>query len=679
MPAVSTIEAKCKRCYSCVFNCPAKAIRVEHGQAKVMEERCIACGNCVKVCAQNAKQIKSGIEHSWELLSLQQPVFAILAPSFPSVFPAVEPGQVIAACKKLGFAEVLEVAFGADLIAQEYRKLVESEKYPIIISSPCPAIINYIEKHHSSLLEYLAPIVSPMIACGRVIKQKYAPDAKIIFIGPCIAKKKEIEDSKVSGVIDEVLTFTEFQQMLVEQAIKLNELEPCEFDGPISSMGRIFPVAGGLLKTAALQVDVFQNDTIVTDGKNRIVEIINKLEQGHIEARFLDLLFCDGGCINGPAIDNELSVFSRKNIVANYTIQKCKKSASGELIPENLADFQTVNLRREFTNENILLPLPAEEQIKAILARMNKFEKEDELNCGACGYPTCREKAIAVFQGLAEEEMCLHYLIEKQEEMNQQILQTQERLIRSAKMTSMGELAAGVAHEINNPLTGVLTYIKLMLKKMNIDQVPTDDLAKFRKYLATMETETIRCSEIVKNLLDFARPTRPAINLVHIDEIITKSLFLVKHQIELQNIEIHYAENPGLPPIKADLKQMQQVLLNLFINAAQAMPNGGKLTIKTEMNRKAGFVSIAVADSGSGIDPENLNKIFDPFFTTKADRKGTGLGLSVVYGIIASHQGTISVESEIDQGTTFMIKLPTDEQYSKYLSDAGDCKPKPKD
>lgn len=224
----------------------------------------------------------------------------------------------------------------------------------------------------------------------------------------------------------------------------------------------------------------------------------------------------------------------------------------------------------------------------------------------------------------------------------------------------MGELAAGVAHEINNPLTGVLIYIKLLLKKMNADQVPVDDLAKFRKYLATMETETVRCSEIVKNLLDFARPIRPAIDLVHVDEIITKSLFLVKHQIELQNIEIHYTENPDLPLIKADLKQIQQVLLNLFINGAQAMPDGGKLSIKTDTDKKASFVSISVSDTGCGIHPENLNKIFDPFFTTKADRKGTGLGLSVVYGIITSHQGTITVESDVNQGTTFNIKLPTD-------------------
>ena len=190
------------------------------------------------------------------------------------------------------------------------------------------------------------------------------------------------------------------------------------------------------------------------------------------------------------------------------------------------------------------------------------------MNCGVCGYKTCREKAIAVVQGLAEVEMCLPYLIDRSEMVYQELLQAQERLIMSARLASMGEVSAGVAHEINNPLSGVLTYTKLIQKKIQDDKVPVNDLHKLRKYLKTMESETIRVSDIVKNLLEFARPTEPIVAPISVEEIIKKSLFLVKHQIELQNVEVKEYYEDNLPPIMADFKQIQQALLNLFINAA---------------------------------------------------------------------------------------------------------------
>ncbi|MGQ9853907.1 MAG: sensor histidine kinase, partial [Candidatus Oleimicrobiaceae bacterium] len=259
-----------------------------------------------------------------------------------------------------------------------------------------------------------------------------------------------------------------------------------------------------------------------------------------------------------------------------------------------------------------------------------------------------------------ELEMCLPYLIDKLERMNREIVEAQERLIRSARLASMGELAAGVAHEINNPLAGVLTYLKLIQKKLAADQVPRDDLAKFRQYLQTMEHETIRCADIVKNLLEFARPSEPSITPLSVEEIIKKSLFLVRHQIALQNINVVEGYEEGLPPIMADSKQMQQVLLNLVINAAQAMPEGGELRISAyHAHDRDSHVVIEIQDTGVGIPPENLPRIFDPFFTTKANQKGTGLGLSVVSSIVAKHGGRIDVESMVGKGSTFRVFMPT--------------------
>ena len=224
MPVIETIMDKCKRCYSCIRNCPAKAIRIEHGQAMVMQERCIGCGRCVRVCAQKAKRIESGIENTIQLLREDKNTFAILAPSFPAAFPDVKPNQVVAALRALGFAGVVPVAVGADLVAGEYAELAAKRAMTTIITTPCPAVVNFIEKYHPSLLLLLAPVVSPMIATGRLIKSSLNPHAKIVFIGPCIAKKKEKADPKVAGVIDEVLTYTELKQLFEVSDVALDQI-----------------------------------------------------------------------------------------------------------------------------------------------------------------------------------------------------------------------------------------------------------------------------------------------------------------------------------------------------------------------------------------------------------------------------------------------------------------------
>lgn len=658
MPVVQTVRDKCKRCYSCVRNCPARAIKIVEGQADVIPERCIGCGNCVVVCAQKAKKIESGIEHTRNLLADGGVVYALLAPSFPAAFPDYRPAQVVAALRKLGFAKVVEVAVGADMIAVEYARLFRQSSMTTIISTPCPAIVEFIQKYHPALILHMAPIVSPMVATGRAIKARYDSDSCLVFIGPCIAKKKEKVDPKVGGVINEVLTYQELKEMLRAAGIDIGAQEDSPLDPPYPRIGRIFPVSGGLLRTAALEADVLDNDIIVTEGPERVVEILEKVEEGKVEARFLDLLFCRG-CIAGPKMDNDLSVFIRKDIVARYVRNRLAEQDAAT-IERQFEELRSVPLQRGFTSDNQLRPQPTEGEIREILAKINKVRPEDELNCGACGYNNCRDKAVAVFQGLAELEMCLPYLIDKLERMNREIVEAQERLIRSARLASMGELAAGVAHEINNPLAGVLTYLKLIQRKLAADQVPRDDLAKFRQYLQTMEQETIRCADIVKNLLEFARPSEPSITPLSVEEVIKKSLFLVRHQIALQNINVVERYEEGLPPIMADNKQMQQVLLNLVINAAQAMPEGGELCISAyHAHDRDGHVVIEIQDTGVGIPPENLPRVFDPFFTTKSNQKGTGLGLSVVSSIVAKHGGRIDVESMVGKGSTFRVFMPT--------------------
>ncbi len=617
----------------------------------VIQERCIGCGRCVRVCAQNAKKIESGIEQTLALLEEKTDVYALLAPSFPAAFPDVKPEQTVAALRALGFKKVISVALGADLTAQAYRELFDKQTYTTLIATACPAVVSYIEKHMPSLLLFIAPIVSPMIATGRFIRQTLTANCRLVFIGPCIAKKKEKSDPKVHGVIDEVLTFHELNEIFHNKAIDSSRMAGEELDQPWPHVGSIFPVSGGLLRTTNIMSDVLQNDVIVAEGSDRVLEVLRHVEQGLVEARILDLLFCQG-CIDGPAMNSGLSVYMRKDIVANYSRQWLQKNPQ----PVARTLSENIDFGRRFTREALSLPMPAEEDVQKIFLQINKTRQEDELNCGACGYPSCREKAVAVYQGRAEVEMCLPYLIDKLEKMNQEVLEAQERLIHSARLASMGEVAAGVAHEINNPLAGVINYVKLMRKRLQaLLQEP--DLSGLARYLEIMETETRRISEIVKELLDFARPTDPDITKISVAELIKKSLFLLSHQFTLQNINIVEESDAPDYNILADFKQMQQVLLNILINAAQAMPDGGSLYVRYRQAGE-GRIEIEIQDTGCGIPSENLGKIFDPFFSTKLEKKGTGLGLSVVYSIVDKHHGSLKVKSQVGQGAAFIIQLP---------------------
>lgn len=661
-PVVSTIEKKCKRCYSCVRQCPAKAIRVVNGQAQVIKERCIACGNCIKVCPQHAKQIRDGVRHSSELLAHGHPVYAVLAPSFPAAFSGIEPGQIIAGLKALGFDQVLDVAFGADLIVDDYNKIVESEVMPIIITSPCPAIVSYVEKYYPHLCMMLAPIVSPMIAIGRVIKERYQPDAKIVFIGPCIAKKREMQDENVAGVIDEVLTFNELEIMFEQNQIDVATLTPEDFDGPRSDLGRVFPISGGLIKCSDCSDDILNSDVLVSEGRERILEVLKKLDDGDIEARFVDILFCRG-CIKGPMLANDESVFVRRERIVNY-IKLHNSAQRQERARLDRKKYKHVSMRRRFAIEELVVREPSEQDIQEILHLTGKYKPEDELNCGACGYPTCREKAIAVYQGFAEAEMCLPYMLEKLEKIQEKLStsnkklknslkslhQTQQQLVQSEKLASVGRLAAGVAHELNNPLGGILLFTNILLKKL--ENSPNYSA------LQKVANEAERCRNIVQGLLDFSRQSTIERREARLNQIVENTLNLVTDQALFQNIHIKKLYEPNLKPVLVDRFQMQQVILNILLNAAEAMKGHGQLFLKTGNHQKGERVYLSIEDDGPGMSKVTRERIFDPFYTTKPVGEGTGLGMAIAYGIIQKHQGEIKVDSEIGRGSIFTIYLP---------------------
>jgi two-component system, NtrC family, sensor kinase len=638
---IYTKKERCRGCYACVRGCPTKAIKVENRLAEVMPDLCVNCGTCVRVCAPKAKFIESDIEEVKKLLASGSQVIAIPSSSFPAALPTLKPGQFVSALKKLGFAEVMEDAFGAELVCREYNRLLQTQKKGPIFSTTCPAVVAYVEKFYPQLVNHLAPIVSPMIAMGRLIKQSYNPQAKVVFIGPCAAKKAESKDENVAGVIDAVLTFPEVTEMFADNKIVPETLPEESFAGPKPNMGRLFAISGGLLRTTGYMDDILHNEIINAHGREYNISLLAEIAKGDIDAHFINFFFCHG-CINGPAIDNDLSIFRRREMVSRYA----ETDSDPARTEADLEKYAHIDLHRVYKRRAPPLPTPSNAEIEEILKKMGKSSKLNRFNCGACGYHTCWELATAVARGQGETTMCWPHLLAELQE-------TQAGLIQAEKLSSLGQLAASIAHEVNNPLSGVLVYTQLLSKKINNDQFSKDTALQ---YLGRMETELTRSTKLVRNLLDFARQTPPALRDTDINEVLEHAVDLIVNSMKMQNIEVIKEYAAALPSFSADPDQLLQVFINLILNAVQAMSEGGTLLLRTEVVE--GQIRIDVQDTGCGISPENMSKLYTPFFTTKKEVKGVGLGLAVSYGIIQRHHGKITVKSKEGEGTVFSLFLP---------------------
>ncbi len=656
MSVVKTTSGKCKRCYTCVRNCPVKAISVEAGMAKVLDDLCVSCGTCVRVCTQKAKLVDNDIEPVQKALSEGQPLSALVAPSFPASFHNTHAKQVVAGLKRLGFSKVIEVAFGAELVGREAQRLMNSplSNRPII-SSACPVVVSLVEMHFPELIPHLAPIVSPLLALGRYLRATETAPMKLVFIGPCIAKKQEIRDPNLSGLIDFALTFHEVKLLLSEKGIKCHEIPGLPMDPPYPGQGRIFPLMGGLLRTGGIGTDILDSRIAIIEGYPETLEFLSTFKRSPSRLEFVDLLFCRG-CIDGVEIDSPLSHTEKQRKILELVAE------SRHLNPSSLPEIE---LKRNFEDRKKRLAEPTEAQVTAILKEFGKEKPEDELNCGACGYISCREKAKAVFHGFAEPEMCLPQIIKQLEDgytmlrqSHDQLKKAQDELVHSEKLASLGQLSAGVAHELNNPLGGILLFSNLLLEKLQkepADEVPEE--------LQVIVKEAARCRNIVRGLLDFARQSKLQRTSVDISALASEILGIVMRSSgpEIRKQETY---DPLFPPTLVDPVQFRQALTNIIQNAMEAMPKGGTCSVSTRFIPDIHEGEVVISDTGTGIPEDVVPKLFTPFFTTKGIGKGTGLGLAISYGIIKMHRGTISVKTRPGEGTSFIIRFPVEEAAS---------------
>lgn len=403
MDCLTLKKSNCKNCYKCIRHCPVKAIRFSGNQAHIIGDECILCGHCFVVCPQNAKEIVNETEKVKVLLQ-SYPVYVSLAPSFIANYEGVGINAMRRALKKLGFADVEETALGATVVKNEYDRLLREEKRDIVISSCCHSVNLLIQKYFPKELPYLADVLSPMQAHCQDLKKRH-PGAKTVFIGPCVAKKDEA--SHYDGIVDAVLTYEELTEWLGSEGITLEK----EMDSQRESRARFFPTTGGVLKTMNLDVPGYQYMAI--DGIENCISALKDIENGSIHHAFIEMSSCVGSCVGGPVMEKYHPSPVREYLaVAQYAGDKDFEVAQ----PDNH------DLRKYFSLIERENKMPSESEINAALRQMGKLSKRDELNCGSCGYNTCREKAIAILQGKAEVSMCLPYLQKKAEGFSDRIV-----------------------------------------------------------------------------------------------------------------------------------------------------------------------------------------------------------------------------------------------------------------
>ena len=394
----------CTDCYKCIRDCSVKAITFAKDTAEIVHNDCILCGRCYVTCPQKAKQVRNDVHVVKAAITAGRRVVCSLAPSFIANFRIRSLGVIEAALKKLGFAEVQETAIGAQLVSEEYARIMEEGKLHVLISSCCPSINMLIRKYHPTMLPYLAKVLTPMEAHCKLIKQQQ-PDAFTVFIGPCIAKKKESDESSFA---DAALTFDELADWFAAEGIVL----PYEHVDPASegALARLYPATGGVLKATA-KVQGYRR--IAIDGIDNCRAVFTEIENDEFGKVFIEMSACEGSCVNGPCIRDH----AERRLKGAMRVDTFAGSGETPYQVENKPEISATYAfdgghRMQFGGE----------AIQDMLYKMGKTSPEKELNCGSCGYPTCRDKAIAILEGKAKIEMCLPFLKEKAESFSDTII-----------------------------------------------------------------------------------------------------------------------------------------------------------------------------------------------------------------------------------------------------------------
>ncbi len=476
MECLTLKKSNCKNCYKCIRYCPVKSIRFSGNQAHIIGDECILCGHCYVVCPQNAKVITSEVEKAKVLISSGSPVVVSLAPSFVARYKEAGIVGMRAALKKLGFFDAEETALGATSVKKEYERILREENRDVLISSCCHSINLLIQKYYPSLLPYLADVLSPMQAHAEDIKKRIS-DAKVVFIGPCIAKKDEASHYES---VDAVVTFDQLDEWMAEEGV-VPEAAPDETD---EGRARLFPTTGGIIETMVSRPEGY--DYIAIDGVDKCIDVLEELKKGAVHKCFIEMSACAGSCVGGPVMEKH-----KTSLIED--VISVKKFAKDKDF--SVPDPSPAEVRKFFVPIEKKNPLPSEYDIARVMREMGKIRPEDELNCGSCGYDTCRAKAIAILEGKAEISMCLPYLKEKAESFSDSIVNNtpngivvlNENLeVQQINRSAMKILNIRSASDVmGSPVVRVmdpLPFMNVLRTKRNVNNKRTY-LTEYKKYI----------------------------------------------------------------------------------------------------------------------------------------------------------------------------------------------------
>lgn len=425
MKIIDFSGSRCKHCYKCVRNCDVKAIDVRDSQAIIAEDRCILCGQCLNICPQDAKTLHSQLSYVKSLLASDDPVILTLAPSYRALLHNCTSAQFVAGLKQLGFDQVREVSEGSAYVTEQYVRLIQEGTMDNIITTCCPSAVSLIEMYYPELISNLAPVVSPMIGQAMMLKEKFGSNVRIVFAGPCIAKRAEAVDPRHAGYVDAVLDFQELLYFASQKKIHFDECTPQEFDNETSQVNRLYPVTGGILsavsqtaKARGCDFDTYRS--FYVDGIQNCRDMCESMRRGDLHHCFIEMSICTGSCVKGPMLQSKSSRFKLR---LDYEEALSHQSVAPSYF------YPDLNLSTEFQDRVPSAPAPTRAQLQEILARTGKYTPEDELDCGACGYPTCREKAIAEFQGRAEKTMCMAYIHDQATSLSNLVMNTSPNIV----------------------------------------------------------------------------------------------------------------------------------------------------------------------------------------------------------------------------------------------------------
>ena len=615
-PVFRVIDDKCRNSYSCVRACPVNAIEVkpQRKHPSIISDRCIGCGLCFTSCAAHAIEFRDSREEVQSLLSSDRKCAALIAPSIASEFSDItDYRKFVGMIRMLGFDFVLENSFGVDLVARAYAKLFEQAKGKYYITANCPAIVNLIEKYNPDLIPNLAPIVSPMVATALMTKEMYGGEVAVVFIGPCIESKEEANKYGSGKLIDGVLTFIELRQLFEEFRLQERQVTNSEFDKPHGNWGALYPLPAGIIQAGGIKRDMVTSRVITASGKEEILEAISDFDN-YIDTirHHFNLFFCPG-CLLGPGMENHSERFRRRSLVRIYA-QKRVDLLDRKEWEENIDKWSALDLSRTFVRNDQRIPAPPEEAIREVMKIIGRENMPDEVNCGACGYKSCRDFAATVARGLAVPEMCHTFNLRNKQEYIETLRQTNKKLAETKKALKESEETARKEKEIAQSASDMMNN---MLEKLPSGVVIVDNNLKILhsnlSFISIVGEDARAIAEVIPGLAGADIKTLLPFPLYNMFS------FVLKEDQPVVSKDIRFDEkmlNVSIFPIKKN-RMCGAIIRDLYSPEVQAeevtLRVGEVIEKNLEMVQKIGFL----LGEGASETEKMLNSIIESYRNSK--------------------------------------------------------------